>query len=49
MKRNIHQSNFKQILPNKKSNDEIAQMAYTYNNVMAQLEDLHDKQQQCIA
>lgn len=48
MERNIQQSSFEQIPLPKKSKDEIAQMTYTYNDLMAQLEDLHDKQQQFV-
>lgn len=48
MEKNIQQSSFEQLPIHKSSNDEIIQMTATYNSLMAQLEDLHDKQQQFI-
>ncbi|MEK5185539.1 sensor histidine kinase [Solibacillus sp. FSL W7-1324] len=48
MEKNIQQSSYEQIPVRKQSNDEIAQMALTYNHLMAQLEDVHDKQQQFV-
>ncbi|WP_274307328.1 sensor histidine kinase [Solibacillus daqui] len=48
MERNIQQSSFEQLAVNQRSKDEIMQMTSTYNTLMAQLEDLHDKQQQFI-
>lgn len=48
MEKNIQQSSFEQLPIQKSSNDEIVQMTATYNSLMAQLEDLHDKQQQFI-
>ncbi|MER2027930.1 MAG: HAMP domain-containing sensor histidine kinase [Solibacillus sp.] len=48
MEKNIQQSSYEQIPVRKQSNDEIAQMATTYNHLMAQLEDAHDKQQQFV-
>ena len=48
MEKNIQQSSFEQLPIQKSSNDEIIQMTATYNSLMAQLEDLHDKQQQFI-
>lgn len=48
MERNIQQSSFDQIPQRKKSKDEIAQMALTYNNLMGQLENSHANQQQFI-
>lgn len=48
MERNIQQSSFEQIPLKKQSKDEIMHMATTYNHLMAQLEDLHDKQQQFV-
>lgn len=48
MEKNIQQSSYEQIPTRKQSNDEIAQMATTYNHLMAQLEDAHDKQQQFV-
>lgn len=48
MERNIQQSSFDQIPQRKKSKDEIAKMALTYNKLMAQLENLHANQQQFI-
>ncbi|MCH7321842.1 HAMP domain-containing histidine kinase [Solibacillus sp. MA9] len=48
MERNIQQSSFEQLAVNERSKDEIMQMTSTYNTLMAQLEDLHDKQQQFI-
>lgn len=48
MEKNIQQSSFEQLPLNKHSNDEMIQMTETYNTLMAQLEALHDKQQQFI-
>ena len=48
MKKNIHDSSFEQLPVKKSSKDEIAQMTTTYNHLMAQLEDVHDKQQQFV-
>ena len=48
MEKNIQQSSFEQLPINKRSNDEIMNMTVTYNTLMAQLEELHDKQQQFI-
>lgn len=48
MERNIQQSSFEQLAVNKRSKDEMMQMTATYNLLMAQLEELHDKQQQFI-
>ncbi|MEG0472948.1 MAG: HAMP domain-containing sensor histidine kinase, partial [Solibacillus sp.] len=42
------QSSYDQIVVKKQSHDEIAMMTVTYNHLMAQLEDLHEKQQQFI-
>ena len=48
MKKNIHDSSFEQLPVKKSSKDEIAQMTTTYNHLMAQLEDVYDKQQQFV-
>lgn len=48
MEKNIHDSSFEQIPVKKSSKDEIAQMTLTYNHLMAQLEEVHDKQQQFV-
>ena len=48
MEKNIQQSSFEQIPVRKKSKDEMAKMTTTYNHLMAQLEDVHDKQQQFV-
>ena len=48
MEKNIHDSSFEQLPVKKSSKDEIAQMTTTYNHLMAQLEDVHDKQQQFV-
>lgn len=48
MEKNIQQSSYEQIPIRKQTNDEMAKMATTYNNLMAQLEDSHDKQQQFV-
>ncbi|MEG0440206.1 MAG: HAMP domain-containing sensor histidine kinase [Solibacillus sp.] len=48
MERNIQQSSYEQISVKRKSHDEIAMMTVTYNNLMAQLEVHHEKQQQFI-
>lgn len=48
MERNIQQSSFEQLAVNERSKDEMMQMTATYNTLMAQLEELHDKQQQFI-
>lgn len=48
MERNIQQSSYEQIAVKKKSQDEIAMMTITYNNLMAQLETHHEQQQQFI-
>lgn len=48
MEKNIQQSSYEQIPVRRQSNDEIAQMATTYNHLMALLEDAHDKQQQFV-
>lgn len=46
MEKNIQQSSFEQLQINKRTNDELVQMTATYNTLMAQLEELHEKQQQ---
>ena len=48
MEKNIQQSSFEQIPVRKKTNDEMAKMTTTYNHLMAQLEDVYDKQQQFV-
>ncbi|MGN7479851.1 sensor histidine kinase [Solibacillus silvestris] len=48
MEKNIQQSSFEQIPLRRQTKDEITQMAKTYNHLMAQLEDAHDKQQQFV-
>ncbi|MEK4426105.1 sensor histidine kinase [Solibacillus sp. FSL K6-1523] len=48
MERNIQQSSYEQIAVKKKSQDEIAMMTITYNDLMAQLETHHEQQQQFI-
>ncbi len=46
MERNIKKASYEQITEINSSKDEIAHMALTYNELMAQLEDLHERQQQ---
>ena len=48
MEKNIHDSSFEQLPVKKSSKDEITQMTLTYNHLMAQLEDVHEKQQQFV-
>lgn len=48
MERNIMQSSFEQIPIRPRAKDEMAEMTRTYNHLMAQLEELHDKQQQFV-
>jgi two-component system, OmpR family, sensor histidine kinase ArlS len=48
MEKNIHDFSFEQLPVKKSSRDEIARMTTTYNHLMAQLEDVHDRQQQFV-
>ena len=48
MEHNIRNSSFEQINAKKRSKDELANMANTYNELMAQIEQQHERQQQFI-
>jgi two-component system, OmpR family, sensor histidine kinase ArlS len=48
MKHNIRNSSYKQIPVKKRSKDELANMANTYNDLMEQIEQQHERQQQFV-
>ncbi|MEK4628176.1 HAMP domain-containing sensor histidine kinase [Solibacillus sp. FSL R7-0682] len=48
MEHNIRNSSFEQINAKKRSKDELANMANTYNELMAQIEQQHERQQQFV-